>query len=197
MDKQDEELIVEYQQGSQYALKELFLRYKAKVFNFALRLLQDRADAEDVTSDVFLALFLGKYTVSPHARLSTWLFTVARNACITRMRQRGRHIRLWFKRDEADDCLKQLDIPDKEDIPLEQLQRQEHAVLVKKAIAKLPALQRQALILREYHRMDYAQIAQVLDCSLANVKVLIFRARERLRQELSCLILEEDNDGAQ
>ncbi len=193
MDKQDEDLIVEYQQGNQYALIQLFYRYKAKIFNFALRLLQDRAEAEDVTSDVFLALSAGKYTGRTSARLSTWLFTVARNTCISRMRQRGRHIGLWFKRDEGDDCL-QWDIPDKANIPSEQLQRQEHAVLVKKAIAKLPALQRQALILREYHKMDYLQIAQVLDCSLANVKILIFRAREHLRRELSSLILEEDNN---
>ena len=84
MARHDEELIIEYQQGSEEAFEMLFQRYKKPILNFALRILGNRADAEDITADVFLIRFTKKNLYKPDAKFSTWLFTVARNACITK-----------------------------------------------------------------------------------------------------------------
>ncbi len=73
------------------------------------------------------------------------------------------------------------------------LTKEEKAAYVKKCIEKLPASYKEALILREYENLSYEEIAQILHCSLNKVKILIYRARVRLRKEILPLIKEEDN----
>lgn len=194
MSKQDEELIAEYQQGNDEALNMLFHRYKMPVFNFALRLLGNRADAEDAAAEVFLSLVRNKDAYQPKAaKFSTWLFTVTRNACIDRIRKRKNIFSLWFTNPQSGEH-EQWDVPDDEENAAENLARQETAHQVKSVIELLPPMQKEALILREYQGLKYEEIARILGCSLENVKVLIFRARERLRVELASSILEDGDE---
>ena len=65
MTQNDEQIMLEFQSGREEAVKVLYQRYKIRVFNFTLRYLGNRADAEDVTADVFLSLFAKKYTYNP------------------------------------------------------------------------------------------------------------------------------------
>lgn len=193
MEKKDEQLILEYQQSNdEMALVTLFNRYKAHILNFALRILGNRADAEDVTSDCFLTLFKKRYIYRAGTKFSTWLFTVARNLCINRIRKRKKLGSMWFKKDSNN--YEQWDIPDEKDIADTTLEKTEASMMVKKAILKLPEEQKEALILREYHNMNYADISEIMSCSLEKVKILIFRAREQLKVELSSFILEGEND---
>ncbi len=179
----DEELVESYYQGNEEALEMLFARYKNPVLNFSLRILNGRADAEDVTSEVFLSLFGKKYTQKAGARFSTWLFTVARNACLSQMRKRKKWLSIWFTKNNSGEY-EQWDIPDEADLPNEVLAKREEAVKVKQAINLLPDLQKETLVLREYHYFKYDQISKILGCSLEQVKINIFRARERLRGTL-------------
>lgn len=193
MSKQDEELIAEYQQGNDEALNMLFHRYKMPVFNFALRLLGNRAEAEDAASEVFLVLVSKKEAYQPKAKFSTWLFTVTRNACIDRIRKRKNIFSLWFTNSSGEQ--EQWEIPDDDgETAAEHAARRETAHQVKSVIELLPPMQKEALILREYQGLKYEEIAHILGCSLENVKVLIFRARERLRVELASSILEDGDE---
>jgi RNA polymerase sigma-70 factor (ECF subfamily) len=189
MEQTDKELWFSYNSGDTGAFEALFLRHKGKIFNFALRLTGSRADAEDVSSEVFVQLFNKKFQDDGRAQLTTWLFTVARNACLSRMRSAKHVVSLWFK-DHAGDS-KEWDIPDDSASPGAELDQKETAHVVRQALLKLPVEQKEALILREYFQKDYAEIAQILECSLEKVKVLIFRGRERLRIELAPIIKEE------
>lgn len=190
MEQTDEELLRAYNSGDSTAFERLFQRHKGKIFNFALRLLTSRADAEDVTSEVFIALFHKRFQDDGRAKLSTWLFTVARNACLSRLRSAKNIVSLWFQKDGDD--YEQWDIADTADSAAEGIRQKEMAQAVRRALKKLPIEQKEALILREYHQKDYAEIAQILECSLEKVKVLIFRGRQRLKQELLPLIKEGD-----
>ncbi len=190
MDKTDEELIQGYRSGDKAAYETLFHRHKGKIFNFALRMIANRADAEDVTSEVFIQLFHKAYQDTGKAKLTTWLFTVARNACLSRLRARKFVGSLWFKRNDTDE-FEEWDIPDTSLPPEEVLRNKEMAKAVKRALMTLPDEQKEAVILREYLKKDYAEISEILDCSLQKVKVLIFRGREHLRIELAALIKEE------
>ena len=189
IDQTDEQLWQGYIGGNQGAFETLFSRHKDKVFNFSLRLLNSRADAEDVTSEVFLQLFYKKFQYDGRAKLTTWLFTVARNGCMTKLRSAKGVISMWFKK-EDDSEFESWDVVDSGPLPGDELTRRETARSVKRALLKLPQEQKQALILREYFQKDYQEIAQILDCSLDNVKVLIFRAREALRVDLKPIIKE-------
>jgi RNA polymerase sigma-70 factor (ECF subfamily) len=193
-DRRDEELIRDYLQGSQEAFEMLFERYKKPILNFALRLLGNRADAEDITADVFVTLYAKRYSPQPQAKFSTWLFTVARNACITQIRKRRRFISMWFTQENTGE-VQEWEIPDTQHLPSDGLASKESATQVRHAITQLPEAQREAIILREYHDLSYQQIAEVMGCSLERVKILIFRARERLRQELLIGDTEDKNGG--
>ena len=184
MTKPDDELIADYQKGDTKALEMLFDHYKKPVLNFALRITGNRADAEDVVSDVFMAVFINKDRYQPKAKFSTWLFTIARNSCINKLRKKKNIFSMWVQNNQSGDY-ELLDVPDTETMPDRLVKEKEVAAHVKNAIAKLPETQREALVLREYQNFSYEEISQILGCSLENVKVLIFRARERLRQELS------------
>lgn len=193
MAQTDEELINEYLQGNQQLMGVIFQKFKAPVFNYAYRLTMNRADAEDITADTFLAVFSKKYSYQPEVKFLTWLFTVVRNACIDRIRRRRRSVSLssWSK-DDPDTDSGQIDVVDETAMPAEDVAENERARQVRAAINKLPEDQREAIILREYHAMDYQQISQIMNCSLSNVKILIFRGRENLRRELSAFMTEGD-----
>jgi len=191
MEQRDEEIMMEYQSGKDpQAVSIIFFRYKSRVLNFCLRILGNRADAEDVTGDVFLTLFSRQYAYDPKAKFSTWLYTVARNRCIDRVRKRKNLVSVWFSSQESKEH-KQWDIEDTEDLANDQLAKREAASRVKRAIRQLPYEQREAVILREYHRLSYDEISQILNCSLEKVKILIFRGRESLREQLKSFIEEE------
>ncbi len=190
MERTDEELLNAYSSGETSAFELIFHRHKGKIFNFSLRILGDRAEAEDVTSEALFQLFNKRYQNTGQAKLSTWLFTVARNACLSRLRSRKFLQPMWFK-NNATDAFEEWDIPDTADLPNESLKKKESAKAIRRAILALPDGQKEAVILREYFQKDYAEIAQVLGCSLDKVKVLIFRGRENLRKQLAAFIKED------
>ena len=190
MEKTDEELARACNAGDTAAFEVIFTRHKGKVFNFALRLLGSRCDAEDVTSEVFVRFFHKRYRDDGRARLTTWLFTVARNACLSRLRLAKNRMSLWFKKNSGDDY-EQWDVPDAGGSVLDAISQREMARAVRGALHKLPLEQKEALVLREYFQKDYAQIAQILGCSLDKVKVLIFRGRQQLREQLLPVIKED------
>src|SRR5262245_57713024 len=90
MDRTDEELILDYKQGEKAAMETIFMRYQRPILNFALRFMGNRADAEDVASEVFIGLLQNKEAYAPRigAKFSTWLYTVARNSCLSKIRKR-------------------------------------------------------------------------------------------------------------
>jgi RNA polymerase sigma-70 factor (ECF subfamily) len=176
----DEELVRAYYNGDQAAFRELFDRYKTRVLNFCLRILGNRSDAEDVTSEVFMALAERRYILRVEAKCATWIYTVARNACITRIRRRKYTTSLWFTHDKSGEVA-QIDPVDTQHLPPDKIIQEEHITLMRASIAELPLEQREALVLREYQKLSYQEIAVVLNCSLEKVKVLIFRGRENLR----------------
>ena len=195
MDKRDEDLMEDYNfRGDTEALGMIFERYKKSVLNFALRILGNRADAEDAVSDVFLAIFGKKYQFDGKTKFSTWAFTVTRNACIDKIRKRKKFLPLVFRKEGTQD-LEEWDPPDTKDLPREDLEKKEMAHHVQQAIQKLPPEQKEALVLREYHDLSYEEISKVLDCSLSSVKVLIFRARENLKKELVTLLAGDNRHG--
>ena len=99
-------------------------------------------------------------------------------------------ISLWFTKNESDET-EQWDIPDLRDLQDEALIKQETVRQIRKSIYQLQHYQKEALVLREYHHFSYEEIAGILNCSLDNVKILIFRAREQLRNELPSLLKED------
>jgi len=190
MEPKDEDLIKQYQSGDQKAVEMIYQRYKKGVLNFCLRILGNRAEAEDITADTFVVLFTHQYTQQSTAKFSTWLFTVARNKCISRIRKTKNQTLLWFSPKHSQEAT-QWEVKDSSETPREELEKREASIKVKEVLNQLPMEQKEAIVLREYHGFSYEQISKILNCSLEKVKILIYRAREDLRGQLSSFIKEE------
>lgn len=187
MSRTDEELMRALQSGDGTAMNQIFQNNKKRIFNFCYSLLGHRADAEDIAGDVFVSVLKNRDQYDSTRTFSTWIFTIARNMCFNRMRVRKHSVSMWFTQPGSHQS-EEWDIESKEDDSRDALLKKERAQHVCQAIAKLPFEQKEALELRQYQGFSYAEISEILDCSLEKVKILIYRAKENLRSELAAFI---------
>lgn len=165
---------------------ESFLRqYQDLVFSTSMRLLANRAEAEDVTQEVFLKAYarFGELQHSP--TVAGWLRTVATNLSLnhlTRYRSRWSFFSdLFANRDDDDPEMP--DFPAPENVE-EEMQAADRKLLVEQALQKLPASQRVPIVLFHLEGLTYEEIAAKLGVSLGKVKTDIHRGREALRKRL-------------
>jgi len=173
----DEQLLEEAANGNTAAFQILYERYRDPIFRFAYRLLGSVEAAEDVTHDCFLSLIKepGRYD-STRASLRTYLYAAARNQAVKRYQGFGRETALEELADEPRSADRRG--------PMALVLEDELASEVEQAIASLPPLQREALILFEYQDLSLAEIAAVVGTDSGTVKSRLFRAREKLRARL-------------
>lgn len=134
--------------------------------------------AEDLCQETFYKAYryLNNFR-EEEARMSTWLFTIARNTVIDEMRKNKHSMYLEDSPEEPSDGNKEL--------PEALVLQEERASMVKRAIGRLPKNQRKAVMLREYEDKNYEEIAQQLNVTICSVKSLLFRARHSLKFTLT------------
>jgi RNA polymerase sigma-70 factor (ECF subfamily) len=174
----DRELVRRVLAGQTDDFRVLVDRHQHSIFRFALGLLGNREEAQDVTQEAFLAAFanLSGYD-SSRAGFSTWLFTIARNRCLNLLKQR-RPIAL----DEPDSIS---DVTSADPVVSQELSQQ-----LDRALAALPVEQRSAFVLAEIEELPYAEIARIERTSLGTVKSRIHRAKQRLQSLLEPVMRE-------
>jgi RNA polymerase sigma-70 factor (ECF subfamily) len=186
----DEEVMMDYQSGNDTAFRELFHRYETRILHFCQRLLGNRSDAEEAAGEVFLAVVAKRNGYHAGHKVSTWLYTIAHHKCVDRVRRRRWMVPLGGMREDTEDEAPG-DPPAEQASVVETLSRDDVGRRVRQALAGLPEKQRAAIVLRQYHECSYEQISEILRCSLANVKILIFRGKEQLRKDLASFVKEE------
>ena len=176
----DDVLLAAAARGEELAFMLLYERHRAPLFRFLRRLCGSVELAEDVTHDCFVGLIRRPSGFdSSRASLRTYLCTVARNLAFSRLRREGRESSL----DDLD--AGPLRLVDESPGPLEEMQSSELRGNVADAVARLPVLQREAIILFEYEEFTLAEIAQVAGADLWTIKSRLRRARASLRRSLS------------
>ena len=162
------------QRGDERAFQSLVVAYEAPVFNYVLRMVNDRALAEDLTQEIFLRVYQGLAGFSLRCRFTTWLFQVAKNRVLDELRSLERKPQAHVNLD---------DLPPLEvvDAPPE---RVEAVDAVWRAVAALNADLKMALLLRDVVGLPYTEIADSLEITLATVKWRIFKAREEVQLSL-------------
>ncbi len=169
----DSELARESQTGSLPAFEELVYRYEGRVYRFVVNCCGNSVDAREVTQDTFVRAFQAMARFDCRRPFAPWLFAIARRKCIDHQRAMP---------PVADAPMP--DLPDEGD-PAELLARQEERrELWGLARRWLPEVQFQALWLRYAEELNVADIAQVLGKTQTHIKVLLFRARVALRDQL-------------
>jgi RNA polymerase sigma-70 factor, ECF subfamily len=165
----DDQLIVEFQQGSREAFSELFERYRDPVFGFFRRRLDDPARAEELTQECFLALLRNAARYEPRASFRSYLYGIATNMLFAERRKAGREIRTEQSGDES---------------PLTRTGEPESAMWVRRALERLDANDREILMLREHEQLSYAEIGTLLRLPVNTVRSRLFRARMALKDQL-------------
>ena len=187
----DEELMARFQAGDAEAMEVLFGRFQKPLFNFFLRMVGRRETAEDLVQETFLKLCrFGHSFRGSEAKFTTWLYSVAGNHCrdyLRHMSRRPESSMVELGEDEEDFLENR--VTDTESFAgnssvEDHILRVELHSVVKQAMATLPEKEREAIVLREYQGLEYKEIAEVLSCPIGSVKVLIYRARQRLREKL-------------
>ncbi len=166
------------------AFEAIFERYGQTIFNYVLRLVGDRDEAEDLTAETFVKAFRRLDSLSDQEKVLSWLYRIATNTCLDAMRRRK--IVRWLDWDEF--VLRFLPKLAASDDPERDALRQEQAEQVRAVLAKLPEKQRACLVLFEYDGLSYAEIAQVIGTTPGTVKTLLFRARERFRRHYRAMV---------
>jgi RNA polymerase sigma-70 factor (ECF subfamily) len=172
----DERLLADAANGDGAAFQILYERYRDPIFRFAYRLLGSAAAAEDVAHDCFLSLIKEPGRFDPKkASLRTYLYAAARNLAAKRYHSAERETGMSELGNEP---------ATEQPGPMSQILDSELAAEVAQAIAELPPLQREALVLFEYEEMSLAEIGAVVGADSNTVKARLFRAREKLRARL-------------
>jgi len=174
----DEALLVLYANGDPQAARALTQRLAPRVFAYAMRVLSDRAEAEDVTQEALLRL----WRIAPEwrqgeAQLTTWLYRVATNLATDRLRGRKRR-----QADALDDVAEPGD--DQPSAVAGMIEADRMAAL-QAALDQLPDRQRQAVILRHIEGLTNPEIAQILDVGVEAVESLTARGKRALTALLS------------
>jgi RNA polymerase sigma-70 factor (ECF subfamily) len=150
------------------ALELLLDLYEGRVFRMAVTMLGDAGRAEEVTQDIFVKLWRALPFYDGRAAVSTWLYTIARNTCLTALRSEG------YRRTAT----------------LDQVQEPAAAeagpsdVMLQQCVARLPEVQRQVIMLFYFEDRNIADVARALDLPEGTVKSHLHRARQALEEML-------------
>lgn len=161
--------------GHQVAFNNLVDKYQQPVYNLCYRMLQDATEAEDAAQETFIKAYYKLNTYDKSRKFSTWLFSIASNHCVDRLRRRRFQWVSWqdlspWSHPAAKESTQ----------PEWALLNSEAQLEIQSLLDTLPADSRTAVVLKYWHKMSYEDIAQTLDTSVSAVKSKLFRARKAL-----------------
>lgn len=180
----DAELMLRVRDGDEVSFGVLLAKHRGPVINFLFRMVQNKAVAEELAQDAFLRVYKSRISYEPTAKFTTWLFRIATHLALNWIRD-GRNEKLQASLDEESPDGAPREVADRSRTAEQELVYQAKLREVRRAIRRLPAKQKAAVIMHKYEEMEYAQIADVLSCSESAVKSLLFRAYESLRVRLA------------
>jgi RNA polymerase sigma-70 factor (ECF subfamily) len=181
----DVELMLAVRAGSEASFALLVERHRTPVVHFLFRMIQNQAVAEELAQEVFLRVYRSRESYEPAAKFTTWLFRIATRLALN-----------WIRDNKAAKAQASLDemtppggmllqLADSSPTVEQSMVRAARLAEVRRAILALPEKQRAAVLMHKYEELEYAQIAEILECSESAVKSLIFRAYETLRARLA------------
>jgi RNA polymerase sigma-70 factor (ECF subfamily) len=163
-----------------HPLDALYQRYQRPIGGYLFQLCGSADLAEELTQETFVRACAGWPGFRGESAVATWLFRIARNTYLQSLRRPA------ATRIPTDDLLAIPDAGNSGD-PVGQFTAHEQRTLIGLALAQLPEKQRSILLLRDAEELSYAEIASVLEISLAAVKINLYRARQSFRAVYAAL----------
>ena len=184
-------LLKELQAGDPLAYAQFVEENQGQVYNLALRMLNDPQDAEDVLQETFLSAYKALPEFQGRSSLSTWLYRIASNASLMRLRKKRPDtvsVDEPLTLDAGDSVPRQL--VDWSSLPEDELLSNEARYMMDEAVSELPEPLRIVFVLRDLQGLSTAETGEVLGLSVGAVKTRLHRARLKLRETLSSYYTE-------
>jgi RNA polymerase sigma-70 factor (ECF subfamily) len=183
VEQDDGQLIRAACQGDAAAFGALVRKYQTRLCTSLTHVCGSFDDAEDVAQEAFVQAYVKLRTFAGGSAFYTWLYRIAVNVAISRRRRRHEQTSVESKREELG--LEPLDSGERAD---ERLLREERAVQVQRALARLSDEHRTILVLREIEDYDYDEIARILQLPVGTVRSRLHRARLQLKEQLDVVL---------
>jgi RNA polymerase sigma-70 factor, ECF subfamily len=172
----EQKVVIEMVNGSNPAFISLYNKYKQPIYVFCLKMVCDRAAAMDIAQEVFIKVFERRRQISQPALFKSWLYSIARNDCITYFRMNNRFDHLDGNGEPGPD--------ETQPSPLHHVETEEQIQYINRAIEHLTPHYREVILLREYQNLSYSEIAGIIDIEESLVKSRLFSARRQLYEML-------------
>lgn len=184
--KDESVLVSEAKAGSYEAFEQLVNRYEKKIYRLGLNLTGNPEDAEDLLQDTFLKAFEHLPTFREDSRFYTWIVRIAINEGLMKLRKRRSSKEVPVENPSNDDGdVMPREFADWRPNPEQLLAQTELETVLRDAARALPTTFREVFFLRDVEGLSTEETAEMLDLSVGAVKARLFRARLRLREELS------------
>ncbi|MDQ6595490.1 RNA polymerase sigma factor SigW [Bacillus salipaludis] len=170
--------------GDQDAFADIVEIYKNSVYQLCYRMIGNRHEAEDLAQEAFLRAYMNIHTFNQDLKFSTWLFRIATNLCIDRIRKKKPDYYLDAEVAGTEGLTMYSQIPSQTKPPESEVESLELHETVQKEILKLPEKYRSVIVLKYIEELSLNEISEILDMPLGTVKTRIHRGREALRQQL-------------
>ncbi len=168
----DSELVKQCLDGDMKAFEEIVKKYQKPVFNTALRMTNNRKDAEDITQSAFLKVYENLESFNPDYKFFSWLYKISYNEILSFLKRRRPFEELNNNTISEDNN------------PVEKSEKNDEAAEIKKAIMKLKPDARTVILLRHYQNMSYKEIGMILDIPEKTVKSRLYSSRQYLKEIL-------------
>lgn len=155
--------------------KKMVLPFQNKLYRFALRMLGTSAEAEDVVQEVFIKAWTKREKLVDYQNVEAWCMKVTKNMSLDVLKSKHRKFQL---NKTEQDVMASTVTPDRQ-VELADMQTYIHQI-----IDSLPEKQKQVVQLRDIEGYSYQEIAEMMEISLSQVKVNLFRARDKVRKQL-------------
>jgi RNA polymerase sigma-70 factor (ECF subfamily) len=174
-------LIKELKKFNEEAFDFFVLKYQKMIISYVNKLVNNRDEAWNISQEVFISVFRNINKFREESSLKTWLFKIARNYTINKLkyltvRKSGKHSSIEYLKEKYPNY----DIPISEN-PFTKLKRKEAIDLLNLALSNLKEKDREIITLRDLNELNYDEISEILNLSLGTVKSRLFRAREKLK----------------
>lgn len=181
----DEELVASVLEGDVDLYGEIIGRYKGRLTNYLFRMLHNEEDAHDLAQEVFIKIYGALDRFDPRYRFSTWLFRVAQNAAIDRIRKRKLRLVSLHRPSDGESDGGDWELPGDGRTPYQDARNVERGAAIREAIDALPWEYRELITLRHYGELSYDEIAKLKEMPLGTVKNKLFRGRQMLKEQLA------------
>jgi RNA polymerase sigma-70 factor, ECF subfamily len=181
----DPDLVTAARHGDTRAFDELVRRYRDKVYRLSFKILRNEDDAAEALQDAFLSAYRGLANFKAESTFSTWLYRITTNASLMKYRKRRDNMVSLEQSQNPGESSEAMQIPDWSTQPLDELLDSETRQVMDEGKALLDEDLRTVFILRDEEGLSNAEVAEILDLSVAAVKSRLHRARLRLRDRLS------------